>query len=187
MIRPLDRSEFSELYRGHIDHDFPPDEIPPEHIFERMLDEDENLRGYMYSEDGEDRGYAFVRVQNGDAFLFLFAIYDEYRGTGLGTRFMRELFDELHDCRYILLEAERPEDAESDADRAVRERRLRFYEHLGYVADRSIDYAVYHVPMWLMTRDLAGKAPRGQDLAKAIRGFYSGAPGLPIKTEPFSS
>ena len=185
MLRPLKRESFSALFREHIEHDFPPDEIPPEHHFARMLDEDRDLHSYMYSEDGEDMGYAFVRIKDGAAFLFLFAIYDGVRGSGHGTRFMRELFDELRDCAYIVLEAERPEDADSAADREERERRLRFYERLGYTADRSIDYVIYYVPMWLMTRPLAGEAPRGDALGAAMRGFYGHVPNLPLKTDLF--
>lgn len=185
MIRPLERDKFHSLYRAHIERDFPPDEIPPEGMFARMLDEDEDLHGYMYSEQDVDMGYAFVRIRGRAAFLFLFAVYDEYRGAGVGTRFMRELFDEIRGCDYIVLEAERPETAGSDEERAVRERRLRFYEHLGYTADRSIDYVVYYVPMWLMVRPLAGEAPRGEALGAAMRGFYKFAKGLPLRTDLF--
>lgn len=185
MIRPLERDKFHALYQQHIDRDFPPDEIPPERMFARMLDEDSNLHGYMYLEDSEERGYAFVRRNGRAAFLFLFAVYDEYRGSGVGTQFMRELFDELADCDYIVLEAERPETAETDDDRALRERRLRFYERLGYTADRSIDYVIYYVPMWLMTHPLAGEAPRGEALGAAMRGFYGFAKDLPLKTDLF--
>lgn len=185
MIRPLERDEFHTLYQRHIERDFPPDEIPPEHHFARMLDEDHDLHSYMYHENGEELGYAFVRVKDGAAFLFLFAIYDGHRGSGHGSKFMRELFDELRDCRYIVLEAERPESAENAADLDERERRLRFYEALGYAADRSIDYVIYYVPMWLMVRPLAGDAPHGEALGAAMRDFYGHIPGLPLKTDLF--
>ena len=184
MIRPLDRAEFSELYRKHIDLDFPPDEIPPEGMFANGLDEG-LFSGYMYVEDDEERGYAFLIERQNAVMLFLFAVYDGYRGQGVGTRFMQELLDMISDRDYIVLEAERPETAENDEERRVREKRLSFYEHLGYVADRRIDYEIYYVPMWLMAHPLAKPVPASEELAAAMRMFYSHVKGLPLRTSLF--
>ena len=83
------------------------------------------------------------------------------------------------------LEAERPETAENDEERTVREKRIGFYERLGYVAYREIDYEVYHVPMWLMVHPLGNPLPSARETADAMRGFYSYAKGLPLRTSLF--
>ncbi len=184
MLRPLERDRFRELYRCHIDRDFPADERPPERMFADGLDRG-LYTGYIYVEDDEERGYAFLIERSGAVMLFLFAVYDGYRGRGVGTRFMRELLEMIRGRRCIVLEAERPETAENAEERTVREKRIGFYERLGYTAYREIDYEVYHVPMWLMVHPLGNLLPPARKVADAMRGFYSYAKGLPLRTSLF--
>lgn len=184
MLAPLTLDDFHRFYTEHVARDFPPDEVPPEKGLKSLL-ERRVYDGYLrVGKDGEPEGYALLRRHNGAAFLFLYAVEPQLRGHGVGSAFMRELFDLCADDDFLVLEVERPECAENADELAVRERRIRFYEHLGYEICRSVDYSIYHVPMWLMAKPLGrSEAPSPAELAAAMRGFYDHAPGLPMTTD----
>lgn len=185
MLAPLVIDDnFHRFYTEHVARDFPPDEVPDEKGL-RMLLQNRVYDGYLrVGEDGETEGYALLGRQHGFAFLFLYAVEPQLRGQGVGSAFMRELFELCADDDFIVLEVERPECAENADELAVRERRIRFYEHLGYEICRKVDYSVYHVPMWLMAKPLGrAEQPSPSELAAAMRKAYSHAKGLPLTTD----
>lgn len=184
MLAPLPLENFHRFYAEQVARDFPPDEVPDEKGLKSLL-ENRVYDGFVrVGEDGETEGYALLGRYPGFAFLFLYAVEPRLRGQGVGSAFMRELFELCADADYLVLEVERPECAVGAEERAVRERRVRFYEHLGYEICRKVDYSVYRVPMWLMAKPLAKpEQPSPAELAEAMRKAYSHAKNLPLTTD----
>lgn len=102
-------------------------------------------------------------------YLLYLAVDEGCRGLGIGARFYRALTATLQtDAIYrggelsgIIYEVERPELASSEADRAIRQRRIAFYQRLGAHILQGIDYvqpAVNEdqdpVPLYLMYHPL---------------------------------
>ena len=176
--------DISQFYRERLQRDFPPEELPPlsvlqegaqAGIYETWL--------YAPAPGAVPAAYGMV-LQNGrDALLFFFAVEPERRGRGVGSACMEELFSRFGASRAMIIEVERPEGAKTEAEAALRRRRIRFYERLGYKAEPGIDYVLMGVPFLLMTRTLAGPSYTPEELRRAILEIYARRPGVAVSAE----
>ena len=185
-IRKVEEDEFPELFREHITSDFPRTEYPPYGKFLESLRL--SRRGlYFCGEDGEKLAYAFIDsvAESRYVMIFLYAVMAGGRGRGTGTRFMQALFEEYGSMDGIILEVEKPEEASSEAERSIRERRISFYQRLGYQMVREIDYCIYGVPMYIMVKPLLQELVQPDELVDEIYRLYRGSMGK--NTEKFVS
>ena len=121
--------EGKKFFYRDMQRDFPEDEIKPWEVIEPMVHAGVyDLLGAWFGET--QVGYVWMFVPEGDAILIDYlAVLPEYRGTGVGTAILQALAQRYPD-RLLILESEYPEDApEPDVAR----RRLRFYDHAGFV------------------------------------------------------
>lgn len=133
-LKILNTQQAAQIYSSLLVHDFPADECKP---LERILDAmaEGNYRCIGIYEEAELRGYAFfvTLTQDGrqEILLDYFAVVREYRSSGIGSRFLREVPALFPDAGAVLIEAETPEAAASPEEKTLRERRIRFYERCG--------------------------------------------------------
>jgi ribosomal protein S18 acetylase RimI-like enzyme len=113
------------------------------------------------------------------AFLWYMALQVKERNRGLGTQMYSELWDRLDSeaCRDLVFEVEIPEQAESQEDRRVAERRIAFYQRQGAQLLGGVQYMQsvgWHqppMPMHIMVHHRDRKSPQAAyDLAKAVFG-----------------
>ena len=137
-----------EIYARRMGADFPPDEIKPLGVIERALARGEYVC-YGATAGGELLAYAFfaqVDEPGGTVSLFdYYAVRADLRGQGVGGRFLKALMaGPLRDKACVLLEVDDPDFAPTPAERAVCERRLRFYLSNG-LRDTGVTAEVYGV------------------------------------------
>ena len=154
---PIRRMRIDELkdFYSRIESDFAPDEYAPYEVLLSQL-MDGTQEGLVFRPEGIDCAYAICTVdrKNGYALISLFAVYEGSREKGVGQAFMRALHERYAGLRGIIAEVEKPECASDPADRVSRERRISFYNKLGYVQIPGIGYMIWDVPMHLMVRPL---------------------------------
>jgi ribosomal protein S18 acetylase RimI-like enzyme len=123
------------------------------------------------------------------AYIAYLAARNDWRGRGVGTALFRSLVDtwmegKSRPPRWIFLEVERPELARNENERALRLRRIRFYERLGC---RRIDSDFQApplgpklpvVPYWILVLPLAGADFSPRSLRAAILDIYHEVYGL---------
>lgn len=134
-IRLLSPEKAKTIYRRDIARDFPPDERKPWASIERLMRADRYVCLGFYEAAGL-RGYGFfatLPAENGGLHYLLdyFAILPAYRKQGLGAAFLPAMLARLPDAASVIGEAENPACAANEADRALRERRIRFYLRCG--------------------------------------------------------
>ena len=138
--------EGRELFYRDMQRDFPENEIKPWDVIENMV-----LAGEydLLSAWEEDKmvGYAWMFVPEGESILLDYlAVLPEYRGTGVGTAILQLLATRYPD-KTLILESEYPEDApEPDVAR----RRLRFYDHAGFV-NSGVEVVLFGVHFCILT------------------------------------
>ena len=99
--------DFRKLYDAHMGNHFPPDELKPFYIMERAVKEGKYFP-YGYYEDGELKAYTCL-IKTGDFFLLdYFAVMEQGRGKGTGSRILDILKGHLTDRESVLLEVEEP-------------------------------------------------------------------------------
>lgn len=147
--------EITEIYNNYMKKDFPPAELKPLDAIKYSVSKGWYTVYIGYDEDGV-KGYACIAdcTMGADkegmsqevkkfGFLDYFAIVKEYRGTGFGTEFFKELgkFTQF-DC--IILETESIESAKNEEEDFTRKRRIAFYKRSGCI-DTGIMYNVFGV------------------------------------------
>ena len=155
MLKKLDKKEMAGIYETQMQRDFPAAERKPWKRIEEMLDSGVYF-GYGMFEEEKLMAYAFfVEAAGTQVLLDYYAVSEQVRGTGAGSRCMRLLKEELQQkgCSVILIEVENPDCAETEAERRKQERRIRFYEKNGVLLTglRSclfgVEYKIMHLPV----------------------------------------
>lgn len=173
-LTPITLENFDRIYQ-RVTRDFPDNEHPP---YGAMWSRTKRgvSEGFLFQADGIDCAYVFTvtEPEQNVVLLYLLAVYEEYRGSGIGGRFMKALGEQFAQTAGILIEVEKPELAQSDAERRTRTRRIAFYERAGYAIVPGFEYySIWDVPYHIMAlprrramEDLAAGAPA------ALRGAY---------------
>lgn len=138
--------EGRELFHRDMQRDFPENEIKPWGIIEKMVRAGEyDLLGAW--EGDKMVGYAWMFAPDGEAILLDYlAVMPECRGNSVGSAILKALAERYPD-KILILESEYPEDApEPDVAR----RRLRFYDHAGFV-NSGVEVVLFGVHFCILT------------------------------------
>ena len=119
--------EIRDIYRQRMKQDFPQNELKPLSMIEKAMKNGRYLC-YGLREGGGILAYAFFVLTDHIYMFDYFAVRKDLRGTGIGSGFLRELC-RCHsgEASCILLEVDDPAYADSEEEKAVRDRRLSFY------------------------------------------------------------
>lgn len=145
------------------------------------LAEDEGPLGFAYFELLEEARMGYI---------VYIAVDGERRGRAVGSRLLEDVVARLDEaskdrgiaCDGVMLEVERVEDAHDEADRAERERRMRFFAKHGACLLTSgyrqppAQPAFPSVPLNLLWLPISEARP--EPLAERIRAYYRNGHGL---------
>ncbi len=96
--------------------------------------------------------YAYFFVNGDILMLDYFAVCRQYRSGGYGSRFLSLLKQHCSEIRAILLEVESPDCAQNASERAVRDRRVAFYQRSGVQKTKvtglvfGVEYDIMYLP-----------------------------------------
>ena len=173
IIRLLSLEDAKSVYHRDVTRDFPPDERKPWPTIERLMRADRYVCQGLY-EDADLRGYGFfaaLPAEDGgwDYLLDYFAVLPGERNRGLGAAFLSPMLACLPNASSVIGEAENPDHAENEADRSLRERRMRFYLRCG-VRDTGVTACVWGVEYRLLL--FAGHALSPDAIRRLYEAFY---------------
>jgi len=149
MIRKLELNELSNIYREYIRKDFPKRERPPCFVIKNNMKKNAQ-EGFIYVEEDIELGYAINSISTYAILISLFAVFEGNRKKGIGTKFLQEIIKNYDNKKAVIVEVEKPEDAKSDEQRILREKRISFYERVGFKICKDIEYNIFGIPMYLM-------------------------------------
>ena len=147
--RAIGPGEYRALYR-HMQRDFPPGELPPYFAVRSSLKKGV-YDAFFLTHEGEDAGYAVLTAPPGLSFALLnyFAVFPAMRAQGHGTAFLQMVIQRAG-TRTLLLEAEAPWAAKTDEERALRTRRIEFYQRAGFHVVPTARARLFGVDMEIM-------------------------------------
>jgi GNAT superfamily N-acetyltransferase len=150
-IRNIKKEEYKELY-SHMKRDFPANELAPFFAVKRNLHKN-IYEGYYLTDNTDiiDMGYAVITAPENLQYALInyFGIFPEYRSQGYGSEFLKILFSHYSD-RILVLEADAPLAAKTDALRNEAERRVKFYERAGFRVIPTEKAKIFGVDMVIM-------------------------------------
>ncbi len=135
MIKKLEENRWEELYKKHMQIDFPQNEL---YSLNAFLKEKEKKNVYIYEENGIEKAYLVTGENENIIFIFYFAVFAEYRSKGIGSKFLKEYISMVKNGKTIVLEIEDPSKTEDKKEYQKRDRRKSFYEKLGFVHEKRI-------------------------------------------------
>ena len=170
--RPLTREEIIDTYTKHMKKDFPKDELKPLLRIQFSLDKDQYICYGIFNNDTLC-GYAYFAsiVDDGKIYYLLdyFATVEEFRGQGIGSEFLKVLYDKVSDVEMVLCEAETPDGTTGD-EYNIRSRRIAFYLNNNFI-DTGVTATAFGVDFVLLELDL-GRKHTHQDIGHYYAEFY---------------
>ena len=178
-----------EIYETYMKVDFPPDEIKPFSVIEKMWKKNSYFVYAFYENEVEDSAeqdkddgrvicaYAFLLADNKNRVLLLdyFAVCAQKRGTGYGSCALALLREACADWNALIVEVENDEMEDiDDKTRTTRKRRISFYTEAGcHMTDvKSRLWGVNYRIMVLPLSDRYAGEHIGEKLVSLYRGMY---------------
>ena len=159
----VDFSMVEELYHTRLIKDFPPMELKPLEMM-RVSWEMESYDCYGLFEREEILGYAFFLRKGRKYLLDYYAIDEKYRGTGLGSGFLRQLAEYMEEADCVIIEVENPASAKDEEARKHMQRRLHFYLRNG-CRETGVTSILFGVNYRLL--EIAGRGAHGKEELRA--------------------
>lgn len=160
-------SESRTTFEMHMHRDFPESEIKPWEITKSLYEKGIYEFFDVFS-DGKMVGYVWiVSPEGGVALIDYLAVLPQYRGTGVGSKILKELC-----ARYarmgktLILESEYPDEAPNPQ---VAERRLGFYARAGFM-DSGVQVRLFGVRFCILAHGIRGREK--EDLACIYRSMF---------------
>lgn len=129
-LNQLNYEEIEQIYIKHMKIDFPPEELKPLNIIQKLIKK-KNYVCYGLYENEELLAYAFIVTYKSYLLFDYYAVCKECRNRGIGSEFFSRLQERFKDYDGIIVEVEKVEDASNEVERIVRQRRIDFYKRNG--------------------------------------------------------
>lgn len=154
-IRKIKDQELAEVYK-HIEKDFAPGEYAPYEVLYKQIKKG-TQEGMTLFKDNQNVAYAICADSNPNRFVLisLLAVYEQFRGQGMGSFFLRELSNKYSGKSGIIVEVEKPEESSGKEEMDFRKKRIEFYRKAGFYLIPNISYSIWDVPMYLMAMPLS--------------------------------
>lgn len=167
-LRPVEKEEYRVLY-DHMKRDFPADERPPFFVVKRHI-RNQVYHAMFLTDEEQPVGYAIVVAPEGMPFalIMFLAVLPEARGQSYGGKLL-SLLEERYSGRTLALEVEAPDAARNEGERAVRERRIRFYERAGFCIVPVTHARIFGVEMQIMVN----RTEKVLSVREMMRGLYA--------------
>lgn len=158
-IRKMIPSEFKHIYKS-IENDFAEGEYAPYDVLAKQIEKGLQI-GHIFQNGEKDVAYSICAdgCANGYILISLLSVYKEFRGNGLGSIFLGELIRSYSLKQGIIVEVEKPENSRSTEERALCEKRIKFYQNAGFYLVTDIDYSIWDISMHLMVLPLKASLP----------------------------
>ncbi len=130
-LRKLTKDEILSIYTTHSVRHFPENERKPAASIEKMSDEGVYIGYGLYSKEASDHllcyGFFTALPEHKNILLDYFAVLEEYRSLGIGSRFLSQMKAEATKYNGFLIESEDPDYAGDEEECFIRQKRLSFY------------------------------------------------------------
>lgn len=153
MIQKLETKQALELYQL-LEKDFQSDPLPPFNVYQKQIEQGE-YEAYYYVQQKQPEAYFITIEKENYIFIVFFAVIKEKRGQGIGTKAIQEL-QKVAVGKTIILEVEKEVEDNTDQEKEIIQKRIRFYERVGFKKVEPLSYILrghsYHIMTYADTK-----------------------------------
>lgn len=171
MLKKINLKKFKNLYRRHIIKDFPREERRSLNKFKKRITKGQE-EVYIYEENGQEKAYIIIADLDNYVLVSFLAVFEEYRGEGIGTKLLKEIKANFSNKKGILLEVENPEYSISQDEKEIRQRRIKFYQKSNYNIVDGIEIDLHSIMFNIMILNIDKKEINKQEIVESLREFY---------------
>lgn len=142
MLRKVTIEKAKEIYKKYIKQDFVRKEIKPYFLFKKYLIKEID-KMYVYEEENKEKGYMICSEENQYVLISHLAVLENYRGTGVGTKLIQNVQEQFPDKKGWIVEVETEKEAKNKDEKEKIQRRIHFYEKLGFCSYKEISYQLF--------------------------------------------
>jgi len=154
--RLLTKAERKQVFKQHMIHDFPKNELRPLHMIEALVDKGNYYTYGIFMGEALCAYAYFWEEEEKQILLFdYFAVVSDLRNQGYGTKAMEVILDACKEKAGVILEVENPDRTEEEQERMVRNRRISFYEKSGLKMS-EVRIHLFGVEYCMMYKTLSG-------------------------------
>lgn len=129
-LKQLNNEEIKNVYIKYMKIDFPSEELKPFDVIQKLIKKRIYMCYGLY-ENEQLLAYAFLVTSKPYLLIDYYAICEDYRNNGIGSRFLNILKEKFKDYDGIIVEVEKVEYASDDDEKIIRRRRIDFYKRNG--------------------------------------------------------
>lgn len=169
----MELDELIDFFK-RIQKDFAQGEYAPYAVMYQQI-QDSRQKALVFCEEEQDLAYAVCtdNHSNGYVLISLLAVFPDFRGRGIGSDFIKVLSEMYRHKQAILVEVERPDQAQTPEEGDLRRQRIQFYSKSGFYLIEGINYSIWDIPMHLMAKPLlANKNVIDQEVNKTMYEIY---------------
>lgn len=143
MIKQLTAEETKTIYETYMRKDFPVNELKSWSLIADSMNRGNGKTFGMFDERNRLQAYALLVLNQKTALLDYYAVVNELRGKGVGSRFLQEMKTSFFQETMLFVEAE-DSDFSEGKQKLTQEKRLSFYENNG-IHSTGLSLYVYGV------------------------------------------
>ena len=159
-------------HRKHIVKDFPRAERTTLNKFKKRITRGQEVV-YVYEEAGKEKAYTIIVVLNNYVMVSFLAVFEQYRGEGIGTKLLKEIEDNFSNKKGILLEVENPEYSTSQDEKEIRQMRIKFYERSNYNIVDGLEISLHSTMFNIMMLNINNTKINEKEISKELNDFYT--------------
>lgn len=172
MINQVSKEKAIEIYSNYMVNDFEKSELPDLNLFIELYETKRNIV-YMYSQDRKELGY-FITMEDNDGRVMItyLAVVKEFRGHGIGRKFLNDIIEFFKDKKLIIVEVESEKMAKDEKSLEIIQKRQRYYLNSGFKKYDKIDYRLFGIIYDILIYHIKDKETTNEDITETIKKIY---------------
>lgn len=167
-LKKLNNEEIIDLYNNHMTSDFPIEELKPLDVIQKLIKKD-NYICYGLYDNGRLLAYAFLVSLKSYILIDYYAVCEQHRNKGIGSKFLSALREKCKDYHGIMVEVEKTEYAPNECEKLIRKRRIDFYKRNGMIMT-NISCELFSVNFSIMC--LCNVELEDSEIFEALKAIY---------------
>ena len=172
MINKVSKEKAIEIYSNYMVNDFVKSELPDLNLFIELYETKRNIV-YMYSQDRKELGY-FITMEDNDGRVMItyLAVVKEFRGHGIGRKFLNNIIEFFKDKKLIIVEVESAKMAKDEKSLEIIQKRQKYYLNSGFKKYDKIYYRLFGIIYDILIYHIKEKEITNEDIIETINKIY---------------
>lgn len=172
MIEKANLEKALEIYQ-YMKEDFPANEIPDNKGYFKLTKQNIH-QVYVYKENEQEVAYFITLEKEEKVLITHLAVIKDYRGKGVGKRFIEEIKNFLGNKKMLMVEVETEKNAKNEQELAIIQKRIHYYFNAGFRKCEELKYSLFQVDYYILIYSKLYNEISAKEVKQTIEAIYAG-------------